>query len=49
MKRDGEQVYLPRGLAGSFETAQMDYLHYSSKVDLAVWRRPARRCGVKYS
>ena len=27
--RDGEQVHLPRGLAGSFETqtAQMDHIH----------------------
>jgi hypothetical protein len=25
--RDGEQVHLPRGLAGSFETAQMDHVH----------------------
>jgi hypothetical protein len=25
--REGEQVHLPRGLAGSFETAQMDQLH----------------------
>ena len=39
--RDGEKVHLPRGLAGSFETAQMDHVHVS-KVDLTVWRRPAR-------
>jgi hypothetical protein len=25
--RDGEQVRLPRGLAGRFETAQMDHVH----------------------
>ena len=38
--RDGEQVRLPRGLAGRFETAQMGQL--DGKVDLAVWRRAAR-------
>ena len=25
--RDGEHAHLPRGLAGSFETGQMDHLH----------------------
>ena len=24
---DGEQVHLPRGLAGSFETAQIHHVH----------------------
>jgi hypothetical protein len=47
-RRDGEQVHLPRGLAGKFETAQMDHTHVS-RVDLAVWRRPARAVCVKYS
>ena len=32
---------MPRGLAGRFETAQMDHVPMS-KVDLAVWRRPDR-------
>ena len=27
VRRDGEQVHLPRGLAGRFETAQMDHVH----------------------
>jgi hypothetical protein len=26
--RDGEKVHLPRGLAGSFETAQMNHVLY---------------------
>ena len=39
--RDGEQVHLPRGLAGSFETRPR-WTTYMSKVDLVVWRRPAR-------
>ena len=42
VRRDGEQVHLPRGLVGSFETAQMDHVQYMSKDDLEVWRRPAR-------
>jgi hypothetical protein len=48
--RDGEQVHLPllpRGLAGSFETAQMDHL-YGVK---SIWQSgaaPFALC-VKYS
>jgi hypothetical protein len=43
VRKDGEQVHLPRGLAGSFETAgRPRWTTCMSKVHLAVWRRPAR-------
>ena len=43
--RDGEQVRLPRSLAGSFETAQMDQLHTCVKSTSGGLAPPPRsRC-----